>query len=162
MRPISFPYYVLLWRPLLEFCRKKMWRYCVPCTIHDFAFGTCNPSCGYLVTDQSEALWSSGPIWLAIIWRDPYSKFRQCSKLMEAWVEARQRLDPSPHSFLTRSCFRFPDYLGAWNRLMPNERDRLLWVMGFWYWSTNLAIDSAKYWRRRSSVWEIRERERVH
>ena len=30
---------------------------------------------------------------------------------------APPRLDPSPDSLFPRSCFRFPDYLGAWNRL---------------------------------------------
>ena len=24
---------------------------------------------------------------------------------------------PKPHLFSTRTCFRFPDYLGTWNRL---------------------------------------------
>ena len=28
------------------------------------------------------------------------------------------RLDPSPHSLFPRSCFRFADYLGGWNRLL--------------------------------------------
>ena len=27
------------------------------------------------------------------------------------------RLNPSPHSLFPRSCFCFPDYLGAWNRI---------------------------------------------
>ena len=78
-----FQYYLFLERLLLdEFCGNKTWRYCIPCTPQDFALRTRNPSCGYLVAGQSEALWSSGPIWLAIIWRDPYSKFRDNSELM--------------------------------------------------------------------------------
>ena len=49
---------------------------------------------------------------------------------MSGGLGALPRLDPSPRSLFPPRCFRFPDYLGAWNRLMKWLRTHLFFDFG--------------------------------
>ena len=53
-----------------------------------------NPLTPYLVWNQSEALWSSGQIWLAIVWRD-LQFFRNLDKTENQWAKAMREIETS-------------------------------------------------------------------